>query len=265
MGRRLAGELRQLREATGMTADAAAQKVRWSSSKLSRIERGLTCVRPPEVRPLARLYNVPESGISRLTAMAERAWQVRNDPDSDRNDVAEVLAWAPLALPLLLRTEAYHTAVLGTMQAVTMHSPGTTRELVKRNLLWQARLNSEDPIRVRAVLRESVLTQPYGTPAVMAHQLRHLSELAGRDNLDLRMLPDRAGAPGWLPPFTCTQFRADEAGVAVDDEVLIPLLDDFWKPEAEREIWLYQVAWRRLAEESEDLAGPLARALKHWA
>ena len=37
-GRRLAGELRRLREATNLTGEEVSQRLGWSGSKLSRIE-----------------------------------------------------------------------------------------------------------------------------------------------------------------------------------------------------------------------------------
>jgi transcriptional regulator with XRE-family HTH domain len=43
-GRRLATELRRLRERTGLTGEDVAQRLGWSGSKVSRIERHRTGV-----------------------------------------------------------------------------------------------------------------------------------------------------------------------------------------------------------------------------
>jgi transcriptional regulator with XRE-family HTH domain len=51
-GRRLAAELRRLREAAGFTGEEAAQRLGWSGSKLSRIERHHIGVKQDDLREL---------------------------------------------------------------------------------------------------------------------------------------------------------------------------------------------------------------------
>ena len=56
--RRLAAELRQLREAKGRSGESVAHALRWSPSKISRYERAKTGLRPKEVERLLDYYGV---------------------------------------------------------------------------------------------------------------------------------------------------------------------------------------------------------------
>jgi transcriptional regulator with XRE-family HTH domain len=55
-GRRLAGELRRLRERTGLTGEEVADRLGWSGSKLSRIELHRIGVKQADLRKLLALY-----------------------------------------------------------------------------------------------------------------------------------------------------------------------------------------------------------------
>jgi transcriptional regulator with XRE-family HTH domain len=50
--RRLAAELREIREVKGKSGDAVAAALKWSPSKISRYERARTGLRPREVERL---------------------------------------------------------------------------------------------------------------------------------------------------------------------------------------------------------------------
>ena len=57
--RRLAAELRRLRELAGLTGDEATDRLGWpSSSKLSRIELGKTGLKQADLQSLLSLYDV---------------------------------------------------------------------------------------------------------------------------------------------------------------------------------------------------------------
>ncbi len=51
--RRLAAELRRLRERAGMTGEQVADRMGWSASKLSRIENAHTAPGAAEIQPVA--------------------------------------------------------------------------------------------------------------------------------------------------------------------------------------------------------------------
>src|ERR1019366_9474008 len=56
--RRLAAELREIRENKGKSGDAVAAALRWSPSKISRYERARTGLRPREVERLLDYYQI---------------------------------------------------------------------------------------------------------------------------------------------------------------------------------------------------------------
>ena len=263
-GRLLAGELRGIRERTGLSGDAAATRLGWSASKVCRFELAKTCMKPEDAGKLLALYKVPGDRTRALTALAVRAWGERDLEESGRFAVTEVLAWAPSAVPLILRTAGYHAAVLGTIQQVAALSPGAIREAVKRNALWQERLAGDTPLTVRAVLDETVLHRAFGSRAVMAAQIGRLAGLDGMDHVDLRVLPLAAGGPSHLPPFTYTKFDGAGDDLPSADEAEVATLAEPWAAVDERTVWLHHLAFGQLAEAAEPAADHLRKALAEW-
>ncbi len=56
--RRLAAELRGIRESKGKSGDTVAAALKWSPSKISRYERARTGLRPKEVERLLDYYEI---------------------------------------------------------------------------------------------------------------------------------------------------------------------------------------------------------------
>src|SRR5215475_3510440 len=82
--RRLAAELRRLREAAGLTCDEAAQRMDCSASKISRIETGRVAVSPRDARDLLAIYGVIDDQRDSLIQLAREArkkgwWQGYGD------------------------------------------------------------------------------------------------------------------------------------------------------------------------------------------
>jgi transcriptional regulator with XRE-family HTH domain len=73
--RRLAAELRSIRESTGRSGDAVASALRWSPGKISRYERARTGLRPAEVEKLLDYYKITGPRRTLLLALAEDASQ----------------------------------------------------------------------------------------------------------------------------------------------------------------------------------------------
>nr|WP_280118749.1 DUF5753 domain-containing protein [Streptomyces brevispora] len=75
-----------------------------------------------------------------------------------------------------------------------VHDQGLTPErLVDVRLRRQRRLRGDNPLRVHAVIWEAALRQMIGGPRVMRQQLEHLCALADQPNIDVQVLPFRAG------------------------------------------------------------------------
>src|ERR1700746_2688355 len=71
--RRLAAELRGIRESQGKSGDAVAAALRWSPSKVSRYELARTGLKPQEVGRLLDYYDITGSRRELLLALAEDA------------------------------------------------------------------------------------------------------------------------------------------------------------------------------------------------
>ena len=73
--RRLAAELRGIRESKGKSGDTVAAALKWSPSKISRYERARTGLRPREVERLLDYYEITGPRRALLLGLAEDAAQ----------------------------------------------------------------------------------------------------------------------------------------------------------------------------------------------
>src|SRR4030088_2675801 len=73
--RRLAAELREIRESRGKSGDTVAAALKWSPSKISRYERARTSLQPREVQRLLDYYQITGSRRALLLELAEDAAQ----------------------------------------------------------------------------------------------------------------------------------------------------------------------------------------------
>jgi transcriptional regulator with XRE-family HTH domain len=160
--RALASELRRIRENLKYTGDRVARALDWSPAKISRIELGRTGIRLEDLTTLLDFYQLPAEKTQGMLALARRmadpgvsgyrdAWLGR------ATQACTVLEWAPQVIPLLLQVPGYARAVLASGQAVTQMPPGRADDIAGSIAAWQDRLRAEPPVRLRAVIDESVL------------------------------------------------------------------------------------------------------------
>jgi hypothetical protein len=104
---------------------------------------------------------------------------------------AATLRWFELAyIPGLLQTERYARATL----AGGRFSPKDVDRAVASRLDRQAILEHERPPQLIAVLDEATLRRPVlDQPGLMAEQLEHLVEQAGREHIQVHVVPADAG------------------------------------------------------------------------
>jgi transcriptional regulator with XRE-family HTH domain len=214
-GRQLARELRRLREAAGLTGEAAAVSLGWSSAKVSRIETARTPVAASDLPPLLALYGATGAEAERLEWMAQTArergwWRIyADDLPSEYTtyigleaEASSVTYYLATVLPGLLQTEDYARAVL---QSIILLPPGEVERRVQVRRTRQRRLDETDgtSLNLLAVLDESVLRRRVGGLEVMRDQLGHLVDLAGHPNIAIQVLPYSAGAHAATSgPFT---------------------------------------------------------------
>lgn len=217
--RRLARELRRLREGAHLTIEQVANKLELSPSTVSRIETAQVGIRPRDVRELLDIYGV--GGVQRdelLQIARERRqqpwWQEYRDlPNMAlagfEADATSISQFSALLVPGLLQTEAYAREVLTAIRLDAR--PGDIQRRMDLRLNRQALLTGETAPQYWVVLDEAVVRRPVGGPAVMGAQLEYLAQMAALPSVTLQVLPFSAGAhAGMDGEFTIFGYRAPE-------------------------------------------------------
>jgi transcriptional regulator with XRE-family HTH domain len=226
--RRLASELRRLRDAANLTIDDVAEKLECSASKISRIETGHTGVSPRDARGLLELYGVEPDRLEALVQLAREArkkgwWYAYNEVFTGafvglEAETSSLRAYQALLVPGLLQTEDYMRAVI---RAARPDATGAQIEKrVQARLARQQLLVDADPPRYWAVIDEAVLCRPVGGREAMRRQLNWLIDRAALPHVTIQVMPFLAGAhSGMEGPFLILGFpeQADPDVVYVDN------------------------------------------------
>lgn len=213
--RRLARELRRLREDAGLTPEAAAAQLGWSRSKVSRIETGRTMASRSDVAAVCDLYGVnsaARAGLIQLAAEVRQRgwWTAYADVFTGsyiglEDEAALIRQWEVQLVPGLLQTEDYARTV------ISLHRP--EEEVQRRVMARMARrtlLGRPDAPQFCAVLDEAAVRRPIGGAKVMLEQLEALVVAARRGNVEIRVLPFVAGEHAGLEgAFTILSFSEE--------------------------------------------------------
>src|SRR6185295_17105216 len=189
--RRLAAELRGIRESKGKSGDTVAAALRWSPSKISRYERARTGLRPREVERLLDYYEITGPRRALLLGLAE--------------DAAQKGWWEEFTDSL---SEDYARHIIGSYSRVEPVAPGMIGRLVRVRMRRQQVLN-RDGLQLSVVLDESVLKRRIGDEPVMYDQLMRLVKEADRPNLTLQVLPLEAQHSVFGESFVIFSFGQD--------------------------------------------------------
>ncbi|TMR99778.1 helix-turn-helix domain-containing protein [Nonomuraea basaltis] len=218
--RRLAAELRRLREAAGLSQEDVTAQTGVNVATLYRIETGRT---KPQLRTLQALltaYGVTGADRDALVLLqkdaGKRGWLHTSDSDLTEQYTAyinfeaearEILNFETIFVPGLLQTPDYAREVISGVL------PTATEEQVQRRV--DARLNRQllltvpDSPHLWAVIDEAALHRRVGGPSVMRDQLRHLATQARNPQITIQVVPFKAGAhPGMPGSFIILRFGA---------------------------------------------------------
>jgi transcriptional regulator with XRE-family HTH domain len=217
LGKRLA----RLRRLASLTLAEAVAPLRWSTSKLNRIENGQL----PDfhgLRAMLDRYGVTvdrwQEYIDIFDAAGQPGWWRAYGLD-DRGYVsieAEAVLVRDFTLayvPGLLQTEDYARALFRA-------NPRSAQRLdkdVRVRMIRQKRLTSlDDPLQLVAVVTEAALRNPVGGRKLMKAQLEQILMVAELDTVTVRVLPTSVGAhPGIDGSFTLLSFGVpDEPDMA---------------------------------------------------
>ena len=259
--RRLGAELRRLRERAELTGDDVAKRVRWSASKVSRIENAQTTPRVSDIKKLLALYGIEGRDADELLALAQEAadkgWWETYSPTLPPEysaligmeaEARSASSWAAQTVPGLLQTADYAREVTnGYLERIAPVPPSETRRRVEVRLARQQVLTRDNPLELRAVLDQSVLYRRFGDQDVMKSQLKKLLELSERANISLRILPLDGPHPIGTGAFVLLQF-GDVHHVTHQDVVYIENLTGSRYVEEEDEVYRYRRSFDRLTE-----------------
>jgi transcriptional regulator with XRE-family HTH domain len=201
----LGAQLRKLREARGITREAAGWEIRASESKISRMELGRVGFKERDVADLLTLYGIADSDEREtLLELARSAntpgwWHRYNDllpgwfqPYLGLESAAAVIrAYEVQYVPGLLQTRDYARAVV-----MISHRHSPQEEVERRINLRMERqhvLNQANPPQVWVVVDEAVLWRSIGGPMVMRGQIASLIESTKLPNVRIQVLPFAAG------------------------------------------------------------------------
>jgi transcriptional regulator with XRE-family HTH domain len=278
--RRLAAELREIRESRGKSGDAVAAALRWSPSKISRYERARTSLKPREVQRLLDYYQITGSRRALLLELAEDAaqkgwWEEFADSLSAdyqqfiglEHEARSMAIWHVDVITGLLQTEAYARHIISSYSKVEPIAPGMIERLVKVRMQRQQVLDREG-LQLSVVLDESILKRRIGDDLVMHEQLQRLAREADRPNLTLQILPLDAQHTVFGESFVIFRFGPDNEAMLQDVVSTEHLRNDF-SLEGEQETYLHRLAFQMLTGASLDPPSSrrliLETAKAHWS
>ena len=141
--RRLAAELRRLREEAGISLDQAAKLADLAKSTLSRMETAQIGTRPLTVRALMTIYGIPDAEAESLVQLARDArkvgwWQTYSnvipsqhaDYIALESEAAVIHSYEPQLVPGLLQTERYARELIRT-DLTPMSSEDLERKVIQ--------------------------------------------------------------------------------------------------------------------------------------
>jgi transcriptional regulator with XRE-family HTH domain len=216
--RRLAAQLRQLREAAGLTQEDVAERTGKDRSTLYRLENAQQRPQRATLIQLMDLYGVDPGKRAELLAVLRQAgelgWvrghrsqlpEVYSDYISFESEASTISNYESLFIPGLLQTEDYTRAVIrGTLPHATDEQ---IENRVAARMERQAVLAKQNPARLWAIMDEAAVRRTVGGPEVMREQLRRIAAAASKPNLTAQIIPYAAGAhPGMQGSFILLDF-----------------------------------------------------------
>jgi len=193
--------LKRLREAKGISREAAGFTIRASESKMSRLELGKVSFKERDVADLLVLYGVGDPDerdeIREMARLASQPgwWRAYEDvlPDWFDNYVGleetavAIRTYEIQFVPGLLQTPEYARAVIES--GLPTPQPHEVERAIALRMARQRLLERGSPPHLWAVIDEAALRRPVGTAATVKAQLAHLLDLTVRPRITLQILP----------------------------------------------------------------------------
>ncbi|NKZ01337.1 helix-turn-helix domain-containing protein [Nocardiopsis alborubida] len=200
--RRLARELRRLREDRGLKLSVAAKEASVPQSTLSNIEAAeARRIKPRDIDALADLYEASANVRAALQDLAQESkekgwWSKYRDvfggnalPDFEV-EASMMRSFECQVVPGLLQTPEYAKAVF---QGGGAYTDEEVRRNVDARIQRQHVLSRHNPPHLWTVIDEAALHRQPGGTETMRGQLQHLLHMAMRHNVVIQVLPFSAG------------------------------------------------------------------------
>ncbi len=193
----LGKEIRQLREAAGVSREQAAAALKCSKARIDHLEVGRNALGYAELVMLLRDHYGAEHKIDELEVLRERAskrgwWSTAGLSDwlaryvGLESDAVSIRSFELDLIPGLLQTEGYARA------SYSLDDRWPKKDIDRRvaaRMRRQERLSGADPLQVTAVVSQGALERCARQPSVAQAQLRQLIDRAQWPNIELRVLP----------------------------------------------------------------------------
>ncbi|MCX4511646.1 helix-turn-helix transcriptional regulator [Streptomyces sp. NBC_01619] len=189
----LGAELRHARENAGLSQRELGEPLFVSASFIGQLESGTRRMLPDIARRIDEILGTNGFFERNCKAANKSRYPDHFAEAAEAEAVATTIReYAPQLIPGLLQTEAYARAVFRAYQPTAPEE--TIDELVEARL-ERARV-LEDPTEplLWTVLDEAALRRQVGSPAVVAANLRHITELIHHRRIITQVLPFSAGA-----------------------------------------------------------------------
>ncbi|GAA2599501.1 helix-turn-helix transcriptional regulator [Actinomadura fulvescens] len=214
-GRRLARELRRMRDEQGLTLQDVADRLGWSRATVSRLETGQTRPRHGDIADILDLYGVPSPDRDAYINLAKEAghrgwWTAYADVFAGsyvalEDEASQICSWDAQLVHGLLQTEDYARAVITAGRLLPSRTEIERRIAARK--ARQALLDRASAPRLDVILDEAILYRAIGGKAVMEAQLESLAEASRRPQVTVRLLPRAAGEHAGLDGrFTILSF-----------------------------------------------------------
>jgi transcriptional regulator with XRE-family HTH domain len=233
----LGAQLRRLRESREITTEQAADAIRGSHSKISRMEHGRVGFKDRDVSDLLTLYGVTDTAErDSLLNLAREAgnpgwWHDFGDllphwfePYISLEAAASVIRnYEVQFVPGLLQSRSY------AREVIQLGYPSIDRNELNRRVelrMGRKRLMERPTApRLWAALDEAVLRRPMGDASVMREQIEHLLEMTDNPNVTLQIVPFNVGGHSAAGgPFSILRFAEPELSDVVYLEQLTSAL-----------------------------------------
>ncbi|MCP2099351.1 MULTISPECIES: helix-turn-helix transcriptional regulator [Actinosynnema] len=217
--RRLARQLRLLREEAGLSREEVEEQTGINQATIYRIETAKVRPQNRTLMTMLTTYGCPDEEQAAMRALSKestkpgwiRPWH-EGLPEgyttyiSFEDEAQGVRNYSSLFIPGLLQTEDYARAVVQGDPHTA--GPEQVEDRVKTRVERQAVLRKEKPLKLWAVIDEAALRRVVGTPEVMRRQREHLVKAAEEPNITIQVIRFSDGAhPGMPGQFIVMDFE----------------------------------------------------------